>query len=95
MSLLVFQCFNLLINPLIPRDSISVYTSSLLYVSTSAGARAMLDFDCASLITCVTILWIRLILECTVKESKMDIDRGVVGPLASAALLANGGSGGC
>lgn len=86
---------NLLMNPLIPKDSISVYTSNLLYVSTSAGARAMFDFDCANLITCVTILWIKLILECTVKESKIDIDRGVVGPFASAALLANGGSGGC
>lgn len=47
-------------NPLMPSDSISIYTSSLLYVSTSAGARAMLDLAWASFITRVAILWIRL-----------------------------------
>lgn len=49
-----------LMNPLMPSDSISIYTSSLLYVSTSAGARAMLDLAWASFITRVAILWIRL-----------------------------------
>lgn len=47
-------------NPLMPSDSISMYTSSLLYVSTSAGARATLDLAWASFITRVAILWIRL-----------------------------------
>lgn len=51
---------NSLMNPLMPSDSISIYTSSLLYVSTSAGARAALDLAWASFITRVAILWIRL-----------------------------------
>lgn len=51
---------NSLMNPLMPSDSISMYTSSLLYVSTSAGARAMLDLAWANFITRVAILWIRL-----------------------------------
>lgn len=55
----------------------------------------MFDFDCANLITCVTILCIKLILECTVKESKIDMESGVVGPFARAALLGIDGTGAC
>lgn len=51
---------NLLRNPLIPSDSISVYTSNREYVSTNAGAMfeptGAVFFDCAALIICDTIL---------------------------------------
>ena len=49
-----------LMNPLMPSDSISMYTSRRLYVSTNAGARAVADLVLASLMTRVTMLWIRL-----------------------------------
>ena len=51
---------NLLMNPLMPRSSISIQTSSRLYVSTKAGANAVCECEFASLIIRVTILCIRL-----------------------------------
>lgn len=61
-------------NPLMPSDSISMYTSSLLYVSTSAGARAMLDLAWANFITLVAILWIRLTGQMGISERQRQLN---------------------
>lgn len=69
--------------PLMPKDSISVYTSKRLYVSTNAGAIMLLPdilvLFCANLATCVTIECIKDILQCRVKLSNIHIDNGTVG----------------
>lgn len=86
---LEFECGdNSLMNPLMPSDSISMYTSSLLYVSTSAGARAMLDLVWANFITRVAILWIRLTGQMGVSKSRRQLNNSnCVGPIPSRIYL--------
>lgn len=67
--------FDLHMNPLIPSDSISIYTKSRAYVSTNAGLKFWLLLD-DSFIIWVTMLWIKLILVWTVKESNIWSDNG-------------------
>lgn len=61
-----------------------MYTKSRLYVSTNAGARAVVDLlFLACLITRDTMLWMRDILAWTVRESSRFMDRDWVGAAAT------------